>query len=69
MADEIKSVSIIVNYISPFDEDGNRIADENGNPIPLYSEEEIKAAKAQVKGKTELDALVAYLQSLGHALK
>jgi cytochrome c oxidase cbb3-type subunit 2 len=43
--------------------------DENGNNIPLYSEQEIKSAKADVKGKTELDALVAYLQSLGHALK
>ncbi|MCR3949479.1 peptidase S41, partial [Aeromonas caviae] len=28
-----------------------------------------QGAGEAVKGKTELDALVAYLQSLGHALK
>jgi len=43
--------------------------DENGKAIPLYSQEEIKNAKSAVKGKTEMDALIAYLQSLGHALK
>lgn len=43
--------------------------DEQGNPIPLYSAEDIAGAKAAVKGKTEMDALIAYLQSLGHALK
>ncbi|MGS0726647.1 cbb3-type cytochrome c oxidase subunit II, partial [Shewanella sp. 0m-11] len=35
----------------------------------LYTAEEIAGAKDAVKGKTELDALIAYLQSLGHALK
>jgi len=30
-----------------------------------YSEEQISAAAAQVEGKTEMDALVAYLQGLG----
>jgi cytochrome c oxidase cbb3-type subunit 2 len=34
-----------------------------------YTDAEISAAPAQVKGKTELDALVAYLQGLGLALK
>ena len=34
-----------------------------------YTDEDIKGASDAVKGKTELDALVAYLQSLGHALK
>lgn len=34
-----------------------------------YSEAEIAKAAADVKGKTEMDALVAYLQSLGRALK
>ncbi|NQY63777.1 MAG: cytochrome-c oxidase, cbb3-type subunit II [Alteromonadaceae bacterium] len=43
--------------------------DAEGNPIPLYSAEEIAGAKSAVKGKTEMEALVAYLQSLGHALK
>lgn len=43
--------------------------DEQGNAIPLYSAEDLANAKDSVKGKTELDALVAYLQSLGHALK
>jgi cytochrome c oxidase cbb3-type subunit 2 len=32
-----------------------------------YSEEDIAAAPSVVEGKTELDAVVAYLQSLGHA--
>lgn len=34
-----------------------------------YTDAEIKDAAAQLKGKTELDALVAYLQGLGTALK
>ena len=34
-----------------------------------YTDAEIDNAPAQVKGKTELDALVAYLQGLGLALK
>jgi cytochrome c oxidase cbb3-type subunit 2 len=32
-----------------------------------YTDEEIAAAPAAVAGKTELDALVAYLQNLGTA--
>jgi len=32
-----------------------------------YTDEEIAAAPGEVKGKTEMDALVAYLQGLGHA--
>ncbi len=34
-----------------------------------YSEEDIAAAGDAVKGKTEMDALVAYLQVLGTALQ
>jgi cytochrome c oxidase cbb3-type subunit 2 len=34
-----------------------------------YTDEEIASAAEEVKGKTELDALVAYLQVLGTALK
>jgi len=34
-----------------------------------YSDEEIAAAPALVKGRTEMDALIAYLQGLGTALK
>jgi cytochrome c oxidase cbb3-type subunit 2 len=34
-----------------------------------YSDEEISGAAAQLKGKTELDVLVAYLQGLGLELK
>ncbi|MGY3900901.1 cytochrome-c oxidase, cbb3-type subunit II [Aeromonas lusitana] len=34
-----------------------------------YTDADIQGASEAVKGKTELDALVAYLQSLGHALK
>ncbi|MGB8856941.1 MAG: peptidase S41, partial [Burkholderiales bacterium] len=34
-----------------------------------YSDAEIAGAKAELSGKTELDAMVAYLQVLGTALK
>ena len=34
-----------------------------------YSDEEIAKAKAEVQGETEMDALIAYLQGLGTALK
>ena len=34
-----------------------------------YSDADIAAAAAQVQGKTEAQALIAYLQSLGGALK
>jgi cytochrome c oxidase cbb3-type subunit II len=34
-----------------------------------YAEEEMKAAAEALKGKTEADALIAYLQGLGTALK
>jgi cytochrome c oxidase cbb3-type subunit II len=34
-----------------------------------YTDEEIAGAPAEVRGKTELDALVAYLQGLGLSLK
>ena len=34
-----------------------------------YSDEEIAQSSAAVKGKTEMDALIAYLQVLGTALK
>jgi len=34
-----------------------------------YSDEEIKAAPEEIQGKTEMDAMIAYLQVLGTALK
>ncbi|GLZ89099.1 cbb3-type cytochrome c oxidase subunit II [Metapseudomonas resinovorans] len=34
-----------------------------------YSDEDVSGAQAAVKGKTEMDALVAYLQVLGTSLK
>jgi cytochrome c oxidase cbb3-type subunit 2 len=34
-----------------------------------YTDEEINAATAQLEGKTEADALVAYLQNLGTSIK
>ncbi|KMV31031.1 cytochrome-c oxidase, cbb3-type subunit II [Photobacterium swingsii] len=34
-----------------------------------YTDEQVANAGEAVKGKTEMDALVAYLQSLGHAMK
>ena len=32
-----------------------------------YTDDDIKGAAAAVEGRTELDALIAYLQSLGRA--
>ncbi|GLO60960.1 peptidase S41 [Vibrio sp. MACH09] len=34
-----------------------------------YTDEQIANAEGEVKGKTEMEALIAYLQSLGHAMK
>jgi cytochrome c oxidase cbb3-type subunit 2 len=34
-----------------------------------YTDAQIAAASAEVKGKTEMDALIAYLQVMGRALK
>ncbi|MCY1224966.1 cytochrome c oxidase, cbb3-type, subunit II [compost metagenome] len=34
-----------------------------------YTEEDVAGAQAAVKGKSEMDALVAYLQVLGTSLK
>jgi cytochrome c oxidase cbb3-type subunit II len=34
-----------------------------------YSDEQMKNARADLQGKTEMDALIAYLQNLGTALK
>lgn len=34
-----------------------------------YTDEQIVSAKKEVEGKTEMDAIIAYLQSLGHAMK
>ncbi len=48
---------------------GKTHKDENGEYIPLYSAEDIAGAKAAVEGKTEMEALIAYLQQLGTHLK
>ncbi|MCK6265008.1 cytochrome-c oxidase, cbb3-type subunit II [Vibrio sp. ZSDE26] len=34
-----------------------------------YTDEQIANAQQDVKGKSEMDAIIAYLQSLGHAMK
>ncbi|MGF1736698.1 cytochrome-c oxidase, cbb3-type subunit II [Photobacterium satsumensis] len=34
-----------------------------------YTDEQVANAGEEVKGKTEMDAVIAYLQSLGHAMK
>ena len=55
---------------SPVDADGMppRLAAMRTLGVP-YTEAEVKASAEEVKGKTELDALVAYLQVLGTANK
>ena len=41
------------------------------NPIPknIYTDEYIAGATAQLEGKTDMDALIAYLQSMGNHVK
>ncbi len=41
------------------------------NPVPasIYSEAYIEAAVKEIEGKTEMDAVIAYLQSLGNHVK
>ncbi len=41
------------------------------NPVPktIYSDAYIAGAKADLEGKTEMDAVIAYLQSLGNHVK
>jgi cytochrome c oxidase cbb3-type subunit 2 len=34
-----------------------------------YGDEQISSARKELDGKTEMDALIAYLQGLGTALK
>ncbi|MCG6201357.1 cytochrome-c oxidase, cbb3-type subunit II [Psychromonas antarctica] len=41
---------------------------KNNFGVP-YTEQDIAGAKAAVVGKTEMQALIAYLQSLGHAFR
>jgi cytochrome c oxidase cbb3-type subunit 2 len=38
-------------------------------PGTLYSADDIKNAPAELEGKTEMDALIAYLQGMGTAIK
>lgn len=52
--------------------DGSDIQDKMRVLVTLghpYSDEEIEAAPATLEGKTELDAVIAYLQSLGIHVK
>ena len=51
-----------ITCISPID--GTEVARR-----PIASDAEIAAASADVEGKTEMDALIAYLQGLGTASK
>jgi len=41
------------------------------NPVPktIYTDAVIKGAAKEVEGKTEMDAVIAYLQSLGNHVK
>jgi len=41
------------------------------NPVPttIYTEKVIADAPAELEGKTEMDAVIAYLQSLGNHVK
>ncbi|GAM64629.1 cytochrome c oxidase subunit ccoO [Vibrio ishigakensis] len=41
---------------------------KNNFGVP-YTDEQVANAQKEVAGKTEMDALIAYLQSLGHAMK
>ncbi|MFP3872963.1 MAG: cytochrome-c oxidase, cbb3-type subunit II [Thiohalophilus sp.] len=47
----------------------NKLTEATCNGCQTYSEEEIANAAGEVEGKTEMDALIAYLQSLGTSIK
>ncbi len=47
----------------------NTLISATCNKCETYSDAEIASAESDVKGKTELDALIAYLQGLGTAIK
>jgi len=47
----------------------NTLISATCNGCKTYSEDEIAKAADDVKGKTEMDALIAYLQGLGTAIK
>ena len=47
----------------------NTLISATCNKCETYSESEIASAEGDVKDKTELDALIAYLQGLGTAIK
>ncbi|MCG6886758.1 MAG: cytochrome-c oxidase, cbb3-type subunit II [Proteobacteria bacterium] len=47
----------------------NTLVSATCNGCELYTEEEIAKAPDELKGKTEMDALIAYLQGLGTAIK
>ncbi len=38
-------------------------------PGAPYSDEDIKNAPSEIEGKTEMDAVIAYLQNMGTAIK
>jgi cytochrome c oxidase cbb3-type subunit 2 len=50
------------------DDTGKKLAALRTLGVP-YTDEQIDNARAEVRGKREIDALVAYLQNLGTALK
>ncbi len=47
----------------------NTLVSATCNGCKTYSEEDMAKAAEEVKGKTELDAVIAYLQGLGTAIK
>jgi cytochrome c oxidase cbb3-type subunit 2 len=49
-------------------ETGNKLKIFQSLGVP-YTDEDIAGAEAAVKGKTEIEALIAYLQSLGTYLE
>ena len=55
-------------YDRPFQWGSKRTGPDLHRVGGRYSDDEIKAAPDEIKGKTEMDALIAYLQGLGTAL-
>jgi cytochrome c oxidase cbb3-type subunit 2 len=47
----------------------NTLISSTCNGCQTYSDEQIANAADAVKGKTEMDALIAYLQGLGTSIK
>ena len=63
----MKQLVITKTFTDRNTESLNKYLQEIAKEDLITTDEEIAAAPADVDGKTEMDAMIAYLQALGHA--